>query len=414
MHQIFSYKELSPSYKETLKKWISNKDLSETAFYFLIIEKNSLLGFATLEPSPKPTLTYIFVSENYRYRMEGTYLLRYIKNFCTVKNWDNLYLKETYIKNHPSLKEFFIRSGFSQIENQWIKRDILSFKDRYKKTFFCLVVSSLSNFFLGILKTIAGYISGSQAIIADGMHTLIDGLHSTFLFFTSFISNKESDHNHPFGHANIEHISAIIMATTLLMAGFNIAYSSLKNLSHPSALSHPYLIFLTLSISLILKYFLFSYKLSVSQNIKDPSLKAAALESKSDIYSTLGVMLGITLNYLGLLIADALTGLIVSLFIIKESYLILKESANKLMNHQDENLIQEIQKIVEKWEEVKNTHDIRLKYDGNQIYVFLNIRLSNDISLKKSHKLTHDIERSIQTAISDVKEVFIHIEPTMQ
>lgn len=415
MLEIIARNDITLKEKEDIKSLICEKNIPEGDIYFLLYNrKNNLFflkGFALLK---KNFLEYIFIEKNFRYSLEGTKLMKEIMNYCSDENIDTLKLSPELLKKNIDSPHFFSKLGFVQKENEWVKEDILSQKIRYKKTVINLTISVVVNAILGISKVIIGSLSGSKGAIADGVQTLIDSITSLMLFFTSYISYQEPDKNHPFGHSNIENVAAIIIGTFLFITAIELGYESFFSILNPKPISYFYLTVAVISLSTIVKTFLFFYKMKSALELKDASLKADALEAKVDIFTSFGVLIGLFLSYYGYPLADPIVSFIISFIILKEAYSILKEGIDKLMNLQEEEQIKEIEDIIYTFPLVKNVHDIRVKYDGNKLFVFMNIRLPYSLCLQEAHEESNKIEKIIKEKIDNVSEVFIHLEPTMK
>lgn len=414
MLEIIARNDITLKEKEDIKNLIGEKILPEGEVYFLLYNRKNneffLKGLAILQ---NEFLEYIFIEKKLRYSLEGTKLIKDIFLYCSQKNINSLKINPQELEKNESSFIFFSRLGFVKEEGIWVKKGILTRKIRFKKTVINLTISVIVNTFLGVSKVVIGSFSGSKGAIADGIQTLIDSITSLMLFFTSYISYQEADENHPFGHSNIENIAAIIIGTFLFITGIELGYDAFLSLMNPRPINYFYLTVIVISLSTLMKTLLFFYKMKSAIELKDASLKADALEAKVDIFSSFGVLIGIILSYYGYPLADPLMSFLISLIILKESYHILREGVDKLMNLQEENQRKEIEKIVYTFPLVKNVHDIRVKYDGNKLFVFMNVRLPNYLNLQETHEEINKIEEIIKDQIENVSEVFIHPEPTM-
>lgn len=415
MLEIIARNSITLKEKEEIKNLICEKSMPEGDVYFLLYNRKNnhfcLKGLALLK---KDFLQYVFIEKNSRYSLEGTKLMKEVMSYCSEKNIDSLKLNSEEIERREDSLNFFSKLGFIQEKGEWIKKNILNQKIRFKKTVINLTISVVVNAILGASKVIIGSFSGSKGAIADGVQTLIDSITSLMLFFTSYISYQEADENHPFGHSNIENIAAVIIGTFLFITGIELGYEAFLSILNPKPITYFYLTIFIISLSVIIKTLLFFYKMKSAIELKDASLKADALEAKVDIFTSFGVLFGIILSHYGYPLADPIISFIISLVILKEAFNILKEGVDKLMNLQEEGQIKEVENIIYSFPLVENVHDIRMKYDGNKLFVFMNIRLPYFLSLQEAHQESNKIEEMVKEKIDNVSEVFIHLEPTMK
>src|SRR5699024_4553451 len=199
-------------------------------------------------------------------------------------------------------------------------------------------VGIIVNILLTIFKGIGGFLTGSRALLADALHSASDVVGSVVVLFAVKIANKPPDDEHPYGHGKAENVASIIVALLLIIVGVEISISSIEVFfgDHPEAPGS--LALFILIIAIIIKEFLFYYKLWLGRKYRSSALISEAWHHRSDSLSSLAALLGIGLAILGeklqlsfLIYGDAVAGIIVSGIVIKVGYELIKTSANVIL-----------------------------------------------------------------------------------
>ncbi len=285
---------------------------------------------------------------------------------------------------------------------------------RYQAARKISIQTMMGNLFLTVLKLLIGFFSGSKATIADGFHSLSDVLTTLLVLFCIRISRKPADEDHPYGHYRIETILALIMAISLGFVGLEIAKTSIKTVQSGSYKSAGVLPIVSALLSIIIKEVMFRYTYRVGKQIDNKALMADAFHHRSDAYSSIAALFGTTGAYLGLAILDPLTGLFVSLFVIKAGYDIGRPTFDELMEKNDEALALKIATLSERVNNVINAHHIRTRKNGSKIFVELHLVVDHDLTVLESHEITENVESMLKNELPSIEEVLVHVEPSHQ
>lgn len=274
-------------------------------------------------------------------------------------------------------------------------------------------LSIMSNVFLIILKVLAGTLSGSVSIISEAIHSSMDLLASIIAFIAVKISSKPADKKHPYGHGKIENVSGVIEGLLIFLAAFLIIKQAIIKILVPSQVQQT-----TVAIGVMLTASLANAIVSriiykVAKEEDSIALEADALHLKTDVYTSLGVALGLVLLKLtGIAIIDPMAAIIVACLIIKEAYLLCKNAFTPLM---DEKLSDEeeekIKTIIEKYEpNIINFHKLRTRKSGNIRYIDFHMVVNGELMVRQSHELSEKIENDLGHMLKNT-DVNIHIEP---
>lgn len=276
-----------------------------------------------------------------------------------------------------------------------------------------LLVSSITNIILSIIKIIFGFIGKCNALIADGVHSLSDLSTDLVAIIGNHLSLKPADKKHPFGHGKTEYITSMIIGIVIIILGLSLIYNIFnKEIIIPDLLMILVSIF-TIASKLLLSNYIYKKGVEYSNNI----LIASGKESKADVFSSVFVLLSIILmqfsnKFAILKYADMLSTIIIALFIIKTGFNILKDNIGILLEEQilDKNYQKEIEKIIISFEEVVSVKDLYILRYGPYYKLVSNI-IMKDLLLTDAHNVIDDIENKLREKDEKIKYVFIHMEP---
>jgi len=405
MYKILRKKKID-KYKEQLKELNPHIKITDTDTVFIVLSKEKkLLGYAIL--SSDNILKDICIEKNYRYSSYGIKLIEFIKNYFSDQGIDEIYL-DNFEKNTV----FFKKIGFQKNkENRYVIKNLTAPRKRKKDGIYSTILSIIINIILAIIKIFFGITGKSKALVADGFHSVSDIIGSLIVLVGVYLGYKPADENHPYGHGKIESIAGNIIGVLLVITAYTLILDNITDYFHETVRIIPEKFTLIISIiSIVTKYLLYRYKLSVGNKIKSDAVLADAREHKSDVLSSIGVLVGILLSIYVNPIFDLILSIIVGLIIGKEGLHIIFQTSNNLMDVQDQELIKDIKEYVDSFDFVDNTHDIRMKTSGNMIYLSLHIRLDGNMTIYEGHELSDDIKYSLLSHFDNIKDVTIHID----
>lgn len=276
-----------------------------------------------------------------------------------------------------------------------------------------LLVSSITNIFLSIIKILFGFIGKCNALIADGIHSLSDLSTDFVAIFGNHLSLKPADKKHPFGHGKTEYITSVIIGIVIILLGLSLIYNIFNK-----EITIPNLLMILVSLfTIISKYILSSYIYKKGIEYSNNILIASGKESKADVYSSIFVLISIVLmqfsNELSILkYADMFSTVIIALFIIKTGFNILKDNIGILLEEQilDKEYIKEIKSIITSFNEIVEIKDLYILRYGPYFKLVSNV-IMKDLSLTDAHKIIDEIEKKLKEKDDKIKYLFIHMEP---
>ncbi len=286
-------------------------------------------------------------------------------------------------------------------------------QERYKVTRRVSAYSAFVNLLLALSKMIIGYLGYSQALIADGIHSLSDVISDGLVVFAAKASIQAPDAKHPYGHHRIETITVIIIALLLLAIGASILYPAITHLLHRTTPDQPNILALVTAIlSVFANEGLFRYCLRQGQRIQSSLLISNAWHNRSDALVSLIVIASIIGGYLGWPFLDSVGAAIISLVIIYVSMKMLWQSGNELIDAAtDPKTINTIEQCIQNTPGVIAVHNLRTRHHGSRIFIDVHVQVSSLISVSEGHYIADQAERAIQPVVPAVKDVAIHIDP---
>lgn len=275
-------------------------------------------------------------------------------------------------------------------------------------------ISAIGNLILSISKIVIGILAGSLAVLGDGIDSASDVVISIVMIFTAHIINRPPSTKYAYGYQKAEGIATKILSLVILYAGIQMFASSVSTLFSSEGRSMPGKLAIYVTIfSIIGKLLLAFYQYKKGKQINSQLLIANAVNMRNDVLISLSVLIGLVFTYLcNLPVLDVITGLIISLFIIKSAVDIFMESNVGLMDGvQDENIYKEIFKAVESVQGASNPHRVRSRQIGNMYMIALDIEVDGNITLIQAHQIANKVEDSIRSTIENVYDIIVHVEP---
>ena len=275
-------------------------------------------------------------------------------------------------------------------------------------------VGVIGNAFLSILKIIVGILSGSLAVIADGIDSASDILTSLITLFTARIMKRPPDTKYPYGYQKADTIATKALAFVIMFAGAQLAISTVRHLLQGVEREMPAMaaIWVTL-VSIAGKFLLARHQFSMGKRTNSEMLKANALNMQNDVLISASVLVGLAFTFiLKLPVLDSVTALFVSFWILKVGFEIFMQTNRDLMDASTEpELYNKVFSAVEEVEGADNPHRLRIRKIGNYFMIVLDIEVDGSISTLEAHKICVKLEESIRREIDNVFDILIHIEP---
>ena len=276
------------------------------------------------------------------------------------------------------------------------------------------VVASVVSAILTIIKVVIGIASGSVAVLASAIDSALDLIISGFNFFALTRAEKPADDQFNYGHGKVEALAAVIEGTIITVSGVFILYQAIsKAITHEEVemlTTSIYVMLVSLAITIALVLFL-NYVAAKSNNLV---IKSDALHYKTDLYTNVAILISLVIvNQSGYYIVDSIIGGAIAIYIIYSAYEIIKEGVYILLDASlDEELVDEIKKIITNEPGVNDYHFLKTRKSGKDFFVDVHLVLSPEISLLEAHRISDRVEEKIEKLNTEANWVQnIHLDP---
>ena len=278
---------------------------------------------------------------------------------------------------------------------------------------FAAGLSITSNAVIILLKIIAGILSGSISIISEAIHSFSDFLASVLTFFAVTRSSEPADKEHQFGHGKYEDMSGFIEGGLIILAGLYIIYESVKKLILGYNIEFNSMLGIyVMAFAVVANFMVSSYLFYVAKKADSVSLYADAEHLRTDIFSSLGVLIGLILiKITGIVILDPIIAIIVAIIIIKAGYSISKETLNNLLDGSlPKEDMKKIESILDKNISIKGYKDLKTRKVGQCKDIEITIFFEPNLTIAQCHKICDEIEAEFAKSFSNMT-IIIHPEP---
>lgn len=301
-------------------------------------------------------------------------------------------IKKLFIKNYKNTEDIDIRNNYGKVAG---------------------IFGIISNLFLGLIKLIIGFISGSVSIMADAFNNLSDTLSSILTLVGFKLSSKKPDKEHPYGHARYEYVLSFVIALLMFEMGILLAKESIIKIIHPEVLTINLVTYITLIIAILVKTYQMYVYIDFSKSINSEALKTSAIDTRNDIIATTSILISMIIMSIFNINIDGYIGLLVSLLIIYTSTSSLKEVLQPLIGIiPTEEQVKKIEDKLLSYEYVLGIHDMVIhNYGVHNDFVTVHVEIDSDLDMLTAHDLMDNIERDFKENLG--LSLTIHMDPVV-
>jgi len=274
------------------------------------------------------------------------------------------------------------------------------------------LVSVAVNIVLTMGQVVAGWLSGSQGLIADGIHSLSDLFADFVVLIANRHSQKAADVDHPYGHQRFENAASLFLGAMLIAVGVGMLWAGAHKLMTPSAIGQVHRLALWVALfALLAKESLFRYMLAAANRVKSSLLVANAWHARSDAASSLVVALGIVGNLAGYHLLDPLASMVVGLMVGKMGWSFAWNAMNDLMDRApSEEEIEQVRSCLLGTPGVLGIHELRTRKMGDMIMVDVHIEIDGSLNVREGHDIAVNARDRVLSSLP-VINVLTHIDP---
>jgi cation diffusion facilitator family transporter len=276
-------------------------------------------------------------------------------------------------------------------------------------------LSVISNTLLVALKLVVGLSIGSVAVISEAAHSATDLMAALIAFYAVRAADAPPDEDHPYGHGKVESLSGAIEALLIVGAAFYILYEAIRAITSGHGNKDTSQVgwgIAVMGLSAIVNTLIARHLFKVARKTDSIALEADAHHLSVDVWTSVGVVVGLALVWIiGLPIFDSLVAIVVALFILKTGYDIIRASTLPLVDARlPEEEIRLVEATMKSDPRILGWHKLRTRKAGSQRHIDVHIQVDDEMSLKEAHRLTEELEDRMRAALPNV-EVMIHTEP---
>ena len=284
---------------------------------------------------------------------------------------------------------------------------------RYLEVRKVTLIGSAVDFLLGVAKILVGWLAHSQALIADGLHSLSDLATDIVVLYAAKHAHREADEDHPYGHGRIETLATVGLGITLIAVAFGIGYDATRRMNEPDLLLAPGMLALAVAfVSVIAKEIIYQYTRNAALKLRSNMLMANAWHSRSDAISSIVVVIGVGGAMMGYSYLDAVAAIAVAVMIAKIGFDLVRASTKELIDTALEpEVVDAIRKEISKVDGVRALHMLRSRRSGGDALVDLHVQVDPCISVSEGHQIGDTVRRRLMDRVDEVTDVTVHIDP---
>lgn len=283
--------------------------------------------------------------------------------------------------------------------------------DRFKTTRKIAVLGIAGNVFLLIIKLIVGFMSRSQAMIADGFNSAGDVFASTLTYAGNKIASRPEDVDHPYGHGKAEYIFSMIISFSLFIVAYKIFRSSLDSILNKDTFTFSIFLVAVALVTIVMKLSLFIYANKAGKATKNLLIIANSEDHRNDVFITTSTLLGIVMGALGIYWVDGVVGIGISLWIAFTGIRIFMSCYEVLMDTDiDEEFKNSIITTIQEVEGVDHVDDVRAKPVGIAFVIIVKVSVKGTMTVYDGHGVAARIKESLRK-VENINDVVVHVNP---
>lgn len=270
------------------------------------------------------------------------------------------------------------------------------------------------NVVLTIAKFVGGFVGGSQALVADAIHSASDFVTDVAVIVGSHFWNSPPDAEHPYGHRRFETLITIAIGIAVCAVGVGLGYNAVLALLSGEG-SHPEILAAVMAfLSIIVKEALFRYTRAAGRKIRSQALEANAWHHRSDAYSSIPVLIAVVaaIAFPQLWFADSVGALIVAFFILHSGYEIAWPGIHQVADRGAcAEISEKLKKVALSHPQVMSIHGLRTRYVGSDLHIDLHIVVNAEMPLRLAHDTAEEVEQMLIDSGENVVDALVHVDP---
>ena len=287
--------------------------------------------------------------------------------------------------------------------------------DRQKVIVRTSIIGILANLFLAGFKAAVGLIANSISVVLDAVNNLSDALSSVITIIGAKLSVKPADKKHPLGYGRVEYLSAVSIAVIVLYAGISAAVESIKKIITPEAPDYSAVSLIIIAVAVAVKIILGTYVTRVGKKVSSDSLVASGKDALMDSIISASVLVAAVIYLIWHISLEAYLGVIISIFIIKSGFEILRETISRILGERiDGELSKEIKRELCSYDGVSGAYDLILHaYGPEQLIGSVHIEVPDTMTAPAldvlERRITADIYQKYGVALTGISVYAVNL-----
>jgi len=288
----------------------------------------------------------------------------------------------------------------------------MEIEQRHKITQRVTLTGAAVNCALASLQIIFGLLGKSQALLADGFHTLSDLSTDFIVLYASKRAAKAADEDHPYGHGRIETLASMLLGGILITVGVGIGLRGIDSILNPLGINPDAITIVFALLAVAAKESLYHYTLRAARKTHSSLLESNAWHHRSDALSSIVVVIGISAQLLGVPYMDALAAIVVAVMISLMGLRLGQKALYELIDTGlDIDLVRDVRRAMLGNASVVGIHNLRTRSMGGLGYIDAHIEVDPDLTVSEAHFIAHNIEHLVKKQFPKIIDVQIHIDP---
>jgi len=268
------------------------------------------------------------------------------------------------------------------------------------------------NVLVALAKLIYGYRSGAVAIMADGVHSLLDGSSNVVGLVGIAIASRPPDENHPYGHRKYETFAALGIAMMMFLGCQQILTQAIARIRHPEPSRVGTEGFVIMVLTLFINTIVVLYERREGRRLQSELLASDSAHTFSDLFATVLVLISMVLTRFRIHWADVIAAALIVLLIVRAGFVILRGTLSTLS---DERRLPpaDVERAAAQEHGVLEVHNVRSRGPSDDIHLDLHVLVDPATPLADAHALGHRVEQRLREQWPGVSDVVVHVEPAL-
>lgn len=270
------------------------------------------------------------------------------------------------------------------------------------------------NVALSVVKIAIGLVFSSLALVADGIHSLSDLVTDLAVLLGLHLGARKPDATHPYGHGRLETFSAVVVAVVLIGIGGTMIYYATAAIARNDVAVPHWPVLAAAGLSILAKEALYRATKRVAVKSHSAALYANAWHHRSDALSSVAVLIGYAVLYVGFDHGDQVAAMAVGLMIILVGVKIVGDSLRELTEGAvDPQTVAQVMKVIDGHGEIRQWHRLRSRRVGRELFLDVHILVDPELNVAAAHEISERLEEALDQEITCPVNVTVHIEPDL-